>query len=98
PRHLVSFPTRRSSDLPDGSSVYGILFANWYCNGNEIPVNEKDAKAYWDQHLHSLEKYAASPHMLMMNGCDHQPIQTDLSEAIQTDRKSTRLNSSHVSI
>ena len=72
---------------PDGSSVYGILFANWYCNGNEVPVEEQAAKAYWDQHIQSLEKYAATPHMLMMNGCDHQPIQTDLSAAIQTAEK-----------
>lgn len=69
---------------PDGSSVYGILFANWYCNGNEVPVDEKEAKVFWDEKLHGLEKYAASPHMLMMNGCDHQPIQTDLSTAINT--------------
>lgn len=68
----------------DGSKVYGILFANWYCNGNEVPVEKEAAAAYWKEHFDSLEKYAASPHMLMMNGCDHQPIQTDLSEAIQT--------------
>jgi len=72
---------------PDGSSVMGILFANWYCNGNEVPVDETAAKKYWDAHLESLEKYAATPHMLMMNGCDHQPIQTDLPEAIETAKK-----------
>ncbi|MUV37273.1 Alpha-mannosidase [Lentibacillus sp. JNUCC-1] len=72
---------------PDGSKVYGILFANWYCNGNEVPVDEKQASAYWESHFAALEKYAASPHMLMMNGCDHQPIQTDLPEAIQTAEK-----------
>ncbi|MFD1173363.1 alpha-mannosidase [Oceanobacillus picturae] len=72
---------------PDGSSVLGILFANWYCNGNEVPVDEKEAKQYWEQHLSSLEKYAGSPHMLMMNGCDHQPIQIDLPEAIETAKK-----------
>ncbi|MBY7142899.1 alpha-mannosidase [Virgibacillus sp. NKC19-3] len=69
---------------PDGSKVYGILFANWYCNGNEIPVNEKEAVSYWDSQIEAMEKYAAGPHMLMMNGCDHQPIQTNLSEAIKT--------------
>lgn len=68
---------------PDGSSVLGILFANWYCNGNEVPTNEKEAQKYWEQHIASLEKYAATPHMLMMNGCDHQPIQIDLPEAIR---------------
>ena len=69
---------------PDGSTVLGILFANWYCNGNEIPTDKAEAKEYWEQHIASLEKYAATPHMLMMNGCDHQPIQTDLPEAIRT--------------
>lgn len=72
---------------PDGSSVVGILFANWYCNGNEVPKGEEEARKYWDQHIASLEKYAASSHLLMMNGCDHQPIQTDLPEAIQTAEK-----------
>ncbi|ASN04176.1 alpha-mannosidase [Virgibacillus necropolis] len=69
---------------PDGSSVLGILFANWYCNGNEVPTDELEAKNYWEQHITSLEKYASTPHMLMLNGCDHQPIQTNLPEAIQT--------------
>lgn len=72
---------------PDGSSVLGILFANWYCNGNEIPTDEVEAEKYWEAHIASLEKYASSPHMLMMNGCDHQPIQTDLPEAIRTAEK-----------
>ena len=31
----------------DGSSLLGILFANWYNNGAEIPVEEEAAKAYW---------------------------------------------------
>ncbi|MGE8081278.1 alpha-mannosidase [Peribacillus loiseleuriae] len=72
---------------PDGSSVLGILFANWYCNGNEVPTDEKEAQKYWEQQIASLEKYAATPHMLMMNGCDHQPIQIDLPEAIRVAEK-----------
>lgn len=69
---------------PDGSSVLGILFANWYCNGNEIPVQKEEATDYWQQRITASEKYASTPHLLMMNGCDHQPIQTDLTEAIRT--------------
>lgn len=68
---------------PDGSEVVGILFANWYCNGNEIPTERKAAKKYWDGHLEAMEKYASSNHLLMLNGCDHQPVQTDLSKAIE---------------
>ncbi|MEF3307000.1 alpha-mannosidase [Paenibacillus sp. GYB003] len=72
---------------PDGSKVLGILFANWYCNGMEAPVDPDEAKAYWDARLRNADKYASTPHLLFMNGCDHQPVQTDLSEAIRTARR-----------
>lgn len=68
---------------PDGSEVVGILLANWYCNGNEVPVEKEEAREYWGKRLEAMETYASSSHMLLMNGCDHQPVQTDLSEAIK---------------
>ncbi|MCK6073595.1 alpha-mannosidase [Paenibacillus silvae] len=69
---------------PDGSEVLGILFANWYCNGMEVPVDPEQAKVYWDKNLQDAEKFASTPHLLFMNGCDHQPIQTDLPAALRT--------------
>lgn len=69
---------------PDGSSVLGILFANWYSNGNEIPVDTEKAKAFWDQKLQDAEKYASTNQLLFMNGCDHQPLQKDIPHAITT--------------
>ncbi|MGD6941002.1 alpha-mannosidase [Cytobacillus gottheilii] len=69
---------------PDGSSVIGILFANWYSNGNEIPVEEEEAKKYWDRKLQDAEKYASTNQLLFMNGCDHQPLQKTIPEAIET--------------
>lgn len=72
---------------PDGSRVLGILFANWYCNGMEAPTYEKEAKEYWERKLADAEKYASTGELLFMNGCDHQPIQRDLSEAIRTARR-----------
>ncbi|SFL69232.1 alpha-mannosidase [Gracilibacillus orientalis] len=68
---------------PDGTEVIGILFANWYCNGNEIPSERKAARKYWDGHLEAVKKFASSNHLLMLNGCDHQPVQKDLSKAIE---------------
>lgn len=67
----------------DGSSVLGILFANWYNNGVEIPAEKTEAKAYWDKKLGDAERYASTDQLLFMNGCDHQPVQTDLSAAIR---------------
>ncbi|CAG7644440.1 alpha-mannosidase [Paenibacillus allorhizosphaerae] len=71
---------------PDGSAVLGILFANWYNNGMEIPVTPDESAAYWARKMADAEKYASSPHLLFMNGCDHQPVQTNLSEALRTAR------------
>ncbi|WP_217595858.1 alpha-mannosidase [Cohnella sp. GbtcB17] len=71
----------------DGSRVLGILFANWYSNGNEVPVDASEAKAYWDRKLADAERYASTDQLLYMNGCDHQPIQTDLPEAIRVARE-----------
>ncbi|WP_017692447.1 alpha-mannosidase [Paenibacillus sp. PAMC 26794] len=67
---------------PDGSKVLGVLFANWYSNGNEVPVDEESARKFWETKLADAEKYASTNELLYMNGCDHQPIQRDLPEAI----------------
>lgn len=67
---------------PDETQILGILFANWYSNGNEIPTEEEAARIFWDQKLADAEKYAATDQLLMMNGCDHQPVQRDVSQAI----------------
>ncbi|MBW7459549.1 alpha-mannosidase, partial [Paenibacillus sepulcri] len=71
-------------EAPDGSRVLGILFANWYSNGNEIPKDREAARDYWSRKLEEVAKYASTPHWLMMNGCDHQPVQRDAAEAIKT--------------
>ena len=67
----------------DGSEILGLLFANWYSNGNEIPAEKDAALAFWKQKLQDVEQYASTNHLLMMNGCDHQPVQKDLSAAIR---------------
>ena len=67
----------------DGSRVLGILFANWYSNGNEIPADKDEALAFWKQKLADVRDYASTNQWLMMNGCDHQPVQRNLSEAIR---------------
>ncbi len=68
---------------PDGSKILGLLFANWYSNGNEIPVDPAQAKVFWDQKLADAEKFASTGDLLMMNGVDHQPVQTNVTKAIK---------------
>ncbi|WP_321385599.1 glycoside hydrolase family 38 C-terminal domain-containing protein [uncultured Enterococcus sp.] len=72
---------------PDGSKIFGLLFANWYSNGNEIPVDEGEATIFWQQKLADVEKFGSTNHYLMMNGVDHQPVQKDISAAIRTANK-----------
>ena len=71
---------------PDGSKLPAILFANWYHNGMEIP--EDGNKEYWNRVLSGVEKYASTGELLVMNGCDHQPVQKNLSKAIASAKKS----------
>ncbi len=71
----------------DGTSVLGILFANWYSNGNEIPVDIKEAKVYWEQKLADCMKYTDCDNLLFMNGCDHTPYQSDVTAAIKVSNE-----------
>ncbi|WP_375152537.1 alpha-mannosidase [Enterococcus mundtii] len=68
---------------PDQTEIFGLLFANWYSNGNEIPAEKEAAIRFWDQKLADAEQYASTNHLLMMNGVDHQPVQKDISKAIR---------------
>lgn len=67
---------------PDQSEILGLLFANWYSNGNEIPSEKEAAIKFWDQKLAEAEQFASTKHLLFMNGCDHQPVQRDITKAI----------------
>ncbi|KGL38273.1 glycosyl hydrolase family 38 [Listeria newyorkensis] len=72
---------------PDGTRVLGVLLANWYSNGNEIPVGREDALAFWDKKLADVADYASTDALLFLNGCDHQPVQVDLPEALDVARE-----------
>jgi alpha-mannosidase len=67
---------------PDGSRVVGVLFSNWYNNGMEVPVDPEASRAFWTNALVRARRYASTNQLLFMNGCDHQPVQTDLTQAL----------------
>ena len=79
--------TSKNSELfwqaPDGSQVLGILFANWYCNGVDIPIATARLKKYMDQKIADMEKYASTNQLLLMNGCDHSPVQKNIGKIIE---------------
>ena len=47
------------------------------------PVDKEEAKVFWERKLADAELYASTNHLSMMNGCDHQPLQKDVTQAIK---------------
>lgn len=67
----------------DGSEVIAVLFANWYHNAMELPTEEEALRNRLAHIVASTSRFALTPHLLGMNGCDHQPVQVDLQPAIK---------------
>jgi len=67
---------------PDGSEVMGVMFAGWYCNAMELPSEPHALRERLAGIVASTSRFALTEHLLGMNGCDHQPIQTDLHKVI----------------
>ncbi len=70
---------------PDGSEVMGAAFLNWYNNGVEIPAENTAARL--DAIREGCERVATTPHLLAMNGCDHQPVQTDIGQILEKENE-----------
>jgi len=68
---------------PDGSEVFAILFANWYHNAMELPIEEVALKKRLEEIVEKTEQFATTNQLLGMNGCDHQPIQKNLPDVIK---------------
>src|SRR5207249_10900276 len=90
PHHLHSFPTRRSSDLPDGIS--GRRDGRWgvAVDANVAFHNTSGGRLPFDA-LKEEEVARLVESSLREHQANGKPI-------LVIDRKSTRLNSSHVSI
>ncbi len=66
----------------DGSEVIAVLFANWYHNAMELPSDPDALRDRLAGIVASTSRFALTDHLLGMNGCDHQPVQTDLHKVI----------------
>lgn len=65
---------------PDGSEVNGAVFLNWYNNANEIPEDTDEAARRVSAIRDNAARVASTPHLLFMNGCDHQPVQCNIGK------------------
>lgn len=68
---------------PDGSEVLGVQFTCWYDNARELPTDKIALKERLDRLFGIMSKVNCTPYYLGMNGCDHQPLQKDLAEAVK---------------
>src|SRR5699024_12712406 len=93
-RHLHSFPTRRSSDLLGKIQVLpvagGVVQAQ--AGGDHAPVDVVPLVGLAAAHLFDV------PHGGLGAGMGDQVVHVLAQHGQNLDRKSTRLNSSHVSI
>lgn len=76
------YPSELWWSSPDGSRVLSVFLANWYHNGMELPTDPARAAERGRVALDNVERFATTPHLLLMNGCDHQPVQSDVGQAI----------------
>lgn len=79
--------TSKNSEIywesPNGDKTLSVLFANWYANGLDIPEDEDELKTYMDKRIADMEKYASTNQLLLMNGCDHSPVQKNIGQIIK---------------
>lgn len=69
-------------ESPDQSKVLGVFYLNWYHNAHGLPTEKSEAKQRMEKLIETTSEFAATPYLLGMNGCDHQPVQTNLPEAL----------------
>lgn len=65
---------------PDGSEVLGTTFLRWYNNANEIPSEPDEAAKRIEAIRDSVASCSVCDDLLFLNGCDHQPVQTDIGQ------------------
>lgn len=72
---------------PDGSEVITEQFILWYSNGMELPEEVEALKGRLNALDNAMSKCTVTPCILLMNGCDHQPVQANLSKVIENARE-----------
>src|SRR5690606_41878560 len=96
-RDLQSFPTRRSSDLEEDVIQKS---GSWYSyNGERLGQGRENSKQFLKEHPEIRKEIAGKIREAYgLNGPQIAAPEEEESEDEILDRKSTRLNSSHVKI
>lgn len=82
----------------DGSEVVAVQFVQWYHNCMELPTDKVALKEKLDGLYPDLVECSKTPYLLGFNGCDHQPPQADIGEAIERANEVCDFKVSHVTL
>lgn len=83
-------------EAPDGSRVLGGHFTPWYNNAAELPVEKQAAEIRSAKLLGLFRSASKINEYLGMNGGDHQPMQTNLPDALRALNAAAEENVSFV--
>ncbi|MBE5742617.1 MAG: hypothetical protein E7360_04805 [Clostridiales bacterium] len=72
---------------PDGSEVIAEQFIYWYSSGMELPEEEDALNNRLGELLTNMSACTKTSSILLLNGCDHQPVQANLSKVIEKAKK-----------
>ena len=72
---------------PDGSEVFTSQFVFWYSNGMELPEDKTELDGRLGGLVNAMSPCANTDALLLLNGCDHQPVQANLSTVLATARE-----------
>lgn len=82
----------------DGTQIYGVQFPGWYHNAFQLPHDPAESVPHLKNVIANCETTASTPYLLGMNGCDHQPVQIDMSEVIAAAQPSLDVKLVHSSL
>ena len=72
---------------PDGSEVFTSQFTFWYSNGMELPEDSQALDRRLTDLINGMGSCGNTDAILLMNGCDHQPVQANLSTVLSTAKE-----------
>jgi mannosylglycerate hydrolase len=77
-------------EAPDGSRVLAIYLINSYRNGMVLSLTREIARERIEREAHALAAFAATPHVLLMNGYEQVPWPDDVLPIIKEFNRGSR--------
>ena len=72
---------------PDGSQVITEQFIFWYSSGMELPEDKEALAKKLSDLYYGMAPNTKTPCVLLMNGCDHQPVQANLAKVLENAKE-----------